>query len=768
MEQLKRTAVLTLLLCIIFTVRANVKVKGTVIDKNKESLLGCTIQSFVSDSIFITGTSTDNKGYFELKDSRHEDYTLSVSYIGYQTQRIKCHNVPGTLDLGTIVLLPESQVLEGVSVVASNVVHQLDRQILFPNKTQLKVSSNGVSLLQNMQLSMISINTMDNTIQTVMGSEVELRINGVKATLQEIKAILPKDVEKIEYHDSPGMRYGNVGAVIDVLLKQQTVGGNVAVDASNSVSILGIGDYSASANYHFGHSSIKMGVDWERRDFDWTCLNNEFFYGDTTPIVRKEVGMKTKVKYDKVNAFMGYTYQHENDLLSVTFRNYYNYTPNSFTDRHSSLYQEGKVYAITSLSQSHQNTPSLDVYYQHQLDSDKCLYFDLVGTYIDSHNQSNFSQTSTTSDDEFDSDVRGEKYSLIGEAIYEQKLTNGRLSFGLRHTQMNTNNTYCGTIARDVHMINTETYGYGEYYHKIGGMDYVFGLGVMRTYNHQSDSKQEDYILRPTVKLSYHVSDHFFVRYKGYSSGYAPSLSNLSDVSQLIDLYQTRRGNPELESVRFYSNEWSMNLGYNMVNMELFARYSYDHKPIMEETLYENGRYIRTLANQKGFHRINTQFNLQVRPWKQYLSIQMTPFFNRYISQGNEYTHTYSNWGFRGSMIGMYGHWALMADIETSYHSLWGETLTKNEAGHSFTVSYNTDHWNLGLKMVNPFTKTYKQATENWSEAAPYQQLVSSKDFCRVMMVTAAFNLDFGKHKDGTNNRIRNDDLDAGLMQGAR
>ena len=429
-----------------------------------------------------------------------------------------------------------------------------------------------------------------------------------------VKAILPKDIEKIEYHDSPGMRYGNVGAVINVLLKKQTDGGNVAVDATNSVSILGIGDYDASTNYHFGRSSIKMGVSWERRDFDWTCLNNEFFNGGTSPIVRREVGMDTKVKYDKINAFLGYTYQHNDNLLSVTFRNYYNYTPNSFSDRHSNLYQEGNVYDITSLSQLHQNMPSLNVYYQHQIAPDKHLYFDLVGTYIDSHNQSNFSQTSSTSDDEFNSDIRGEKYSLIGEAIYEQNLNNERLSFGLRHTQMNTNNTYSGTIESEVDMINTETYGYGEYYHKIGGLDYVIGLGAMRTYNHQSDSKQEEYIFRPTVKLSYHASDHLFVRYKGYSSGYAPSLSNLSDVSQNIDIYQTRCGNPDLISVRFYSNELSLNLGYNLFNVELFARYSYDHKPIMEESLYENGRYIRTLANQKGFHRINTQLNLQMRP----------------------------------------------------------------------------------------------------------------------------------------------------------
>ena len=47
-----------------------------------------------------------------------------------------------------------------------------------------------------------------------MGDAVELRINGVKAEIQEVKALLPADVLRIEYHDNPGLRYGNVAAVI--------------------------------------------------------------------------------------------------------------------------------------------------------------------------------------------------------------------------------------------------------------------------------------------------------------------------------------------------------------------------------------------------------------------------------------------------------------------------------------------------------------------------------------------------------------------------
>ena len=72
-----------------------------------------------------------------------------------------------------------------------------------------------------------------------------MRINGVKAEIQEVKALLPADVLKIEYHDNPGLRYGNVAAVIDIILKEKKNGGSISGELMNTINPLGIGDLSA-------------------------------------------------------------------------------------------------------------------------------------------------------------------------------------------------------------------------------------------------------------------------------------------------------------------------------------------------------------------------------------------------------------------------------------------------------------------------------------------------------------------------------------------
>ena len=89
---------------------------------------------------------------------------------------------------------------------------------------------------------------------------------------------------------------------------------------------------------------------------------------------------------------------------------------------------------------------------------------------------------------------------------------------------------------------------------KTGQADLYPGLGGMRIYNHQHDKKLSKFILRPKLSLAYQPCSNVTLKYQGYVSAYAPSLSDMSNVSQDIDVYQLRKGNPNLKSVTFVSN----------------------------------------------------------------------------------------------------------------------------------------------------------------------------------------------------------------------
>ena len=317
-------------------------------------------------------------------------------------------------------------------------------------------------------------------------------------------------------------------------------------------------------------------------------------------------------------------------------------------------------------------------------------------------------------------------------------------------------------------MNTAETYFFTEYQRNFGKWGYTLGIGGTRTYYKQKDTSQEKYIFRPTLNLSYKPSDRIFLEYNAYLSGYAPSLSDLSDVEQGMDTYQVRRGNPYLKNVTYFSNRLTAGWNTRLVSMELSARYSYDHKPIMEETLYENGKFIRTTNNQKGLHRLNIQTNIKLQPWKEYLSISLQPFFNRYISQGNTYTHTHSNWGFQGNAFAMYKSWMLIFQMNTSYHYLQGETIQKGESIHMLGAGYNKSRWSIQAFVINPFTNDYHQEVVNLSQLASNRQYAYTDVLNRMFMVNLSFNLGFGKQQKDSKKRINNSDNDTGILSGTK
>ncbi|MDO4951938.1 MAG: TonB-dependent receptor, partial [Bacteroidales bacterium] len=477
-----------------------------------------------------------------------------------------------------------------------------------------------------------------------------------------------------------------------------------------------------------------------------------------------EIGQKTKARYDNINLSIGYDYIHSGNILSVTFRDLYNNTPHAVSDRNSRLIQASNTFDIKDRTKSRSNNPSLDIYYQHEFTKDRHLFFDLIGTYINTKNDRLYRQSLGNAVQEITSHVDGNKYSAIAEVIYEQKIKDSRLSFGLRHQQMYTKNAYDGNTSSSVKMNTAESYAFGEWASTLGKLDYMVGVGVMRTYASQRNAKQVKYIFRPTIQLGYRFNNYLSIRYKAYMGGYAPSLAELSDVEQHIDIYQIRRGNPNLQAVRFFSNELSISVGTKYISAEWFTRYSYDDKPYMEETIYTNGLYVRTYANQRGFHRLNSQINLKIRPWKDYISILLAPFVNRYISNGNTYTHAHTNWGARANLMGMYKNWYVGANLETSFHSLWGETLNKNEKSHSIVFGYNREKWGIELQLQNIFSSRYEMSVENFSHLAPYNQMVWSRNLCKVFGIDFHFNLNFGKHGSEVNQRIHNSDTDAGIV----
>ena len=700
----------------------------------------------------------------------------------------------GTTELGEVVV--ESQA----------VIQKVDRQILLPSKEQMQASSDGVSLLQNLQIPRIVISPIDNSVKTLSDESVQLRINGVEASTADVKAINPKDIIRVEYHDQPGVRYNGAAAVVDYIVKHRDTGGSLMLAGSNGLTLPGMGSYYAAGKLHVGKSSIQAVASYSPTDIYWTRTNNETYNFNmsgahvaslgggesgeqahtrlaqdfsTGKIENNEVGEPTRYKTYPVNVSLNYNWTNgDKNMLNIRLRDNMAYTPYGSSDRDSRLYQPTDSFEIHDHENSSSQSPSLDIYYQHNLPNKQHLYFDVVGTYINTHSDRRFLQTPlfgsvATDTTDVISRVRGDKWSLIGEAIYEKEWENIMLTVGARHNQQWVKNTYLGSTEATVNMTTAETYAFAEMRHRVDKFSYVVGIGAMHTLINQAGQKQSTWIARPQLTMSYDFGKGWFWKYKGYVSGYQPSLSQLSDITQQIDKYQMRRGNPNLRSVMYVSNEMELSWQSKHVNLNLWANYSYDHKPIMEETFEEiidgSPYAIRMYDNQRGYHKLHVSPSVQVKLLDNKLMFNVTPFVKYMVSQGNSYSHEHVNYGLQAGIFYLLKGWRFYADVVTSGHNLWGETLTIGELKHDIGINYNSEHFGFGIMMVNPFsTRGFTSVTQDLSALAPANNTAVMQDYRQVLMLNFNVNLDFGtKHREGWQ-RLNNEDTESGILSGTK
>lgn len=754
------------------------EIKGIVIDNTTQKEIEfANIALLKQDSTFIAGVLSDKQGVFSIDNIDKEQYILSITYVGYEKKYNPIQVTGENLNLGKIKLKTSDVALRDVTVTGNAIVQKADRKLIVPTESQIKASNSGVSLLRNLQLSRIIINPINNTITVPNGDAVQLRMNGREVSIEEIMALKPSEIIRIEYHDDPGMRYGNAPAVIDYITRRNESGGNVSANLANVPFYkMDFGENFASAKLNNKKSEFSVNGYWRRRGIEWNRENLETYNYPNKTLERTEEGQPTKYREYNLNLALNYNLtETDKYIFNAKLKNNNNDIPSQFSDRKSKMYSsenEDPIH-ISDHSTWRSNAPSLDLYYQHNLKNEQLLIFNIVGTYIDSKSERFYLEKRhdiPTTD--ITSIVNGDKYSLISEGIYEKGLKNGKISGGLKHTQSYTKNVYEGNVSSDVNLKFAETYGYVEYQLRKGKFNYTFGVGGTRTYNSQSGSSNEDYTFRPTLRVSYNINDNAYIRYNGFISSYSPSLSDLNNVVQDIDSLQIRRGNANLRTVKYFSN--SINAGYSkgIIGLEFMMRYSYDHKPIMENISLENingvDKFVRTNMNQKGFHRLYSQLNIKLKPLGDYISLSVAPSVNRFISYGNEYTHTFTNWRVYASLTANYKKWFLNVEGYGRWRSLWGETLMNGERFHTVMAGYNTDKWSLGVMAMNPFTKEYTQNTRNLSALTPNISKLHTDNLRQLFAINFSINLNFGRQYKAGNKRLDNDDSNAGIMSGTK
>ncbi|WP_352423688.1 TonB-dependent receptor [Proteiniphilum sp.] len=746
-------------------------VKGKIIDStSKVPLEYATVVLQRMDSTLVKGTTSNLEGYFTFDNIAQGSYRIVISSVGYNSLHIDLINLIQSVDLGETEINQQATELSEITVEASQVIDKSNRKLFFPTKDQIDKSTNGLQLTQRLLLPQLFINLQSSSISYAGDKKIKILINGIESSSQEIVALQPENIKRVDYYDNPGMRYGeDIGIIIDYIVKERTTGGFLSSNLSESLTY-GMGNGQLSGGINFKKSQIKFFYYINHNNFKTSTLKEQnFYFPDSKIISREEDGQMRHWSEVFQMGNISYTNYSEKNVYSVKAGLF------SVNQRHDDV--EGIIANLYNYQKTNFKTqnrpvtlrPSVDFYFSRRIDDKQILAFNVVGTY--SKTSLDYLYTEVLGMDTISNIVTyvdGNRYSLIGELFYEKKLSQGFFSAGLRHTQGNTENIYTGTSNFKTEMNDGVTYGFLQYNKEKEKFGYMIGIGVSRTYFNQKGEENiyNKWTISPMLNMNYQFNEKSSLRYSYQLKNINPSLSYLSDVERSINPYQLNKGNPLLDSYLLHENEIRFSFNSSPIRSSLSLSSNYYDNPIMEETYYDNSRdiFVTTYENQKRNHQLRLQFNIGVSLLNDHLSINGYGGYNTRVSQGNHYKHTRNEWFYVLQTIGDYKKWTLTVTMIHLPQPFWGETVSKGHSYNDYNLSYRFPWGQLGITSFNLFGEKSKLYSYNFNQLTGYRIMDINTKIYPSFGIYGSINLNWGKQNKGTKQRLSNTDSETGIL----
>ena len=729
------------------------------------------------DSSFLCGGVSNANGDFVIP-CQQKQALMKVSFVGYKTI---CKLVP-IARIGNVRMQANSYLLKGVTVEAARVVEKVDRQIIFPTKEQVKTASNGYDLLDNLSLPTIIVNRAERKVLSLKGGDVQIRINDVKASMQDVLALQPDEVTKVEFINVPGLKYGdsNLDAVINYQVRRRYAGYVSGVSTMQGTKA-GFNNSDGYFKYNVKKSEFSLNYSFSYRSVEERSYESLGTYhlptGET--LHRNYLGYDSPFLYTTNNVQLGYNLS-EPDKYTLNVRlNFYNH--NSPVRGMNQLYQEsGKANQYLQNNRKMlEQIPSLDIYYSLNMPHDQNLALNLVGTYIGTDYQYRMREyTFNKSPDEsvknapltdYSYDATGRKRSLIGEGTYSKNWKLMALSVGGQYNISHTDNIYVGSSNADTELKYSNLYLFTQLQGQQKWFSYQVGVGATRSSIHQGENGYSKWLFRPQVALQAKASDRLSFKWSSKITSDIPSLSDLSELRQYSNSFEARDGNSGLKPFTGYNNTLSASWNIPLMSVYLEGNWTYYDKPIATSILpekREDGSYlfVSKPKNQKSHDYKHLLLTPEVHLIKNHLDLNLMCEYQNVKTKGLDYSHEFNYFSYGAEIRYMTGNWNIGYGAYKVEKSFWGEKTNGGEPTSNLAVTYSYKNWQfgvLGLFVFYPHGCVYKD--ELFNKYVQQKNKVRLADQGNMLVFSASFNFSHGRRYHTGSRKLNNSDRDNGI-----
>lgn len=583
--------------------------QGNIIDEDRAPLPYINVALYLSkDSTLTTGTISNERGMFVIKNIEQGDYKIKLSSVGYKTQQIDVHvQNEKTINIENITLKQDNITLNEIIIKAKQNPLSVDKGkfILNVNKSALKEQATIFDVLSFLPGVLLSGNNI-----SVLGKGTPLiLLNGREVhSIAEVEVLDPKQIKDISVDTHPSAEYNSqynsvihittVNALKDQISSQVFHTSKFARNYSDregaNVNIQ-LGKWS-----HFLSYQIK-----DYRSKDRATNKYELYNADTYSLISNNSSYNCASGHSlaqNVILSTNYKFNEKNNLSLQYFLDTDNNHDRANTDEKTILGNKVIAHATDQKIKDQSQLHNIETMFTHQYADDNSLI--LTGGYIYSKDElKNHINTDETALNLIDGN---NKYNVVTlKADYIRNIfKNYKLQVGGKFVN-SRNSGYSNSFdpaSGSFYYQNKTTLkdgtlaGYVTIDRQFKNFYASIGLrGEYISSNYRQDGEvaytEHEFTLYPSINFEY-IPNQKLIFLGGYSNKSSrPSFNQLSPIIYYINAMLYEQGNPLLKPMSQHNiyiacvlnNKFSVEASYTY--RKNFSMYTFQSNPLIEGSL---------------------------------------------------------------------------------------------------------------------------------------------------------------------------------------
>lgn len=627
----------------------------------------------------------------------------------------------------------------------------------YPDGNQKKSSQDAIDLLSQMGIPQIRVNPVSNSVLTLNGQPVSIYIDMQPASEEQMNALRPEDVKKVEYLIYPAdPRYQHNPYVINYTLRRYEMGGYAKFTGRGNI-LAGSGSGLAYGKVAYKRMTYDLIVSdkYTDRHNQGTDRKQVFRFpvadGSFNEIVRENL-----MKYSRL----------QQNNLGISFR---------------AVYGTDKISIANTFSLDATNRPRLntsgtviftpDIYNQSDYLSSSSsrvlypvwtgnFYFDLgKGYQLNAVTQLQYQHTKSNSSycgaDETEIINNASDKAVQGQFMLQaNKNINDNNVIDLKGYYIFNNDKveYTGTTLSTDRFKQMAYGALAGYSYQSGNLYGRFEGGIIGEWNRIDDKSMSDIVPLFNLDIQYAFNQKNSLN---LSASYNCNFVDQSDKTPTLLqenelLYKT--GNPDLENTLWSSVDlqytWLPNNMFQVAASGGWSRY-FDRPVPLFAPAGPDGKMLRSIINSGDCQNFDIGISFTARLFNRSLVLQLQPrmWFSKLTGIYND-TYNYlmvsasATYYLKSFYASLYYS---TADRGLTQYSL-NDTFYRGKSSYQLKLGWRNKNWNISVAAVNIFRKNWVDQTSRLnSKYFDQYNTVHNSSSHQFVNITASYTFGFGK-----------------------